>query len=198
MPPHAVQESRSILVIVVVQLDLWIDHFPNHSLNRKCDCCSYHPPLIYCFLDLLRFHYVLSMLLIARGHLFTIMRWKFSGLIIGETDGRKMPQPPVGVLNICRADDMAVGGYLHLQAFPREVWWGQWSECSEIHNFPWTSGARTVRNPLLQASSSCCCSCNPPRLCSDGLAWCCAGGYSPSFCLWSSFIVTSLNLSNTL
>ena len=72
MPPHAVQESRSILVIVVVQLDLWIDHFPNHSLNRKCDCCSYHPPLIYCFLDLLRSYYFASKLLIARGHLFTL------------------------------------------------------------------------------------------------------------------------------
>ena len=118
MPPHAVQESRSILVIVVVQLDLWIDHFPNHSLNRKCDCCSYHPPLIYCFLDLLRSYYFASKLLIARAICLHECAENFQVSSSAKPMAGRCRSLLWGFSTTSRADDMAVGGgYLHLQAF---------------------------------------------------------------------------------
>ena len=106
--------------LIIFQISLWI----GSTIAVHISSTS---PLIYCFLDLLRSYYFASKLLIARA---ICLRWKFSGLIIGETDGRKMPQPPVGVLNICRAD--MLWEVVAPAGIPREVWWGQWPECSEI------------------------------------------------------------------
>lgn len=73
------------------------------------------------------------------------------GLIIGETDGRKMPQPPVGVLNNFSGRHAVGGGYLHLQAF-HEKYDEVNGPNAQRYNFPATSVRRELCEKLIPAS----------------------------------------------
>ena len=134
--------------------------FPNHSLNRKYDCCSYsyHPPLISCLLLLPRSAKILLFCFKAADS--TVASVYTNALKIFRSHHRRNRWPEDAAASCGGSQHLLGAGHGCGRRFCQYCRHSTRSMMRSMvrmlrdTTFQRKSGARTVRNPFLQASSS--------------------------------------------